>query len=154
MKIEIEPEALRACGEEPLWDYSSHIAEFVNDFVRESGSEYADFDMTGVIPALTRLTHAIDGSPRLPHVPLGDSSFHGDNCFQVPYSESSIPMPPLEDAVAILRWAKGSLPTDTKGEEAVAETSQNTKRIQRSRGFLGSCLSRSSPKSVEKCTLR
>lgn len=91
----VEPGALRACGEEPLWDYSVHISEFIRDFVTDRGSKYASTDTSGVILALMNLADVINGPPRVPGVPLGDPSHHEDRESHVPYTQSNIPMPPL-----------------------------------------------------------
>ena len=105
MDVKIDPESLHERGPEPFWNYSAHIAEFVRDFVNDS-RKYAHSGMGGIINSLANLAGVIDGSSGVAStIPSRETSSTED---QTLYPQK-IPMPPLEDAVTIMRWEKGSL---------------------------------------------
>lgn len=107
MKIKIEPDTLLACGEGPLWDYPAHITRFIREFVNESGfTPTGNPDVNGLLPALSNLNDMIDRPPRYPDVCVKCPQ-PVSNGTPTTQSGDNAPMPPLEDAVAILRWAKG-----------------------------------------------
>ncbi|KAG4261704.1 hypothetical protein FPRO04_08503 [Fusarium proliferatum] len=80
----------------PRWDYSAHIIDFVQSIIQDNGSVQADTEWSNTISSLKSLVNALKntqmtrGQQPKPHESL-----------------ESIPTPPLEAVVEILRWVKG-----------------------------------------------
>ncbi|KAF5621438.1 hypothetical protein F25303_12308 [Fusarium sp. NRRL 25303] len=79
----------------PRWDYSAHIIDFVQSIIQDNGSVQADTEWSSTISSLKSLVNALKntqmtrGQQPKPHE-----------------SPQSIPTPPLEAVVDILRWVK------------------------------------------------
>ncbi|KLP19697.1 uncharacterized protein LW94_4328 [Fusarium fujikuroi] len=79
----------------PRWDYSAHIIDFVQSIIQDNGSVQADTEWSSTISSLKSLVNALKntqmtrGQQPKPHESL-----------------ESIPTPPLEAVVEILRWVK------------------------------------------------
>ncbi|KAF5624584.1 hypothetical protein F52700_9753 [Fusarium sp. NRRL 52700] len=79
----------------PRWDYSAHIVDFVQSIIRDNDPVQSDTEWSSTISSLKSLVNALE-NPHMtpsqqskPHEPL-----------------ESIPTPPLEVIVDILRWVK------------------------------------------------
>ncbi|KAF4436610.1 hypothetical protein FACUT_6205 [Fusarium acutatum] len=79
----------------PRWDYSAHIIDFVQSIIRDNSSVQEDTEWSSTVSSLKSLVNALE-SPHMtrsqqpkPHEP-----------------PESIPTPPLEAIVKILRWVK------------------------------------------------
>ncbi|KAF5624074.1 uncharacterized protein FTJAE_10399 [Fusarium tjaetaba] len=79
----------------PRWDYSAHIIDFVQSIIRDNGSVQGDTEWSSTVSSLKSLADALENpditrsqQPK-PHEP-----------------PESIPTPPLEAIVQILRWVK------------------------------------------------
>lgn len=70
--------------------------------------------MSYTMPDLIKLANMIDAHPSPPNLTSGHSPSHEDSEILAAHSQGNIPMPPLEDTVAILRWAKGSASIDIR----------------------------------------
>ncbi|KAH7195492.1 hypothetical protein DER44DRAFT_814196 [Fusarium oxysporum] len=79
----------------PRWDYSAHIIDFVQSIIQDNGSVQADTEWSSTISSLKSLANALESTrmtrsqQKKPHEP-----------------PESIPKPPLEAIVEILRWVK------------------------------------------------
>lgn len=85
---------------EPEWDYSGHIVHFLKAVVNDSEAALSGTDQTALISSLKNLLNAVEShksalSVSLPKIKVGE--------------QLSSSMPPLDAAVAVLRWAKGQL---------------------------------------------
>ncbi|KAF5569539.1 hypothetical protein FPHYL_2067 [Fusarium phyllophilum] len=79
----------------PRWDYSAHIIDFVQSIIRDNGSVEADTEWSSAVSSLKSLVNALEN----PHVTRSQQP--------KPHEPSeSIPTPPLEAIVQILRWAR------------------------------------------------
>ncbi|KAF5258513.1 hypothetical protein FOXYS1_10904 [Fusarium oxysporum] len=79
----------------PRWDYSAHIIDFVQSIIQDNGSVQEDTEWSSTISSLKSLANALESTrmtrsqQKKPHEP-----------------PESIPKPPLEAIVEILRWVK------------------------------------------------
>lgn len=89
------------CGE-PLWDHSAHIIDFVKTVVEERDSKLVKNEENQIFSSLKSLLQTLENPTSTLHQSL--SGVKAAKC------TSNLPMPPLEAAVAVLRWAKGSVP--------------------------------------------
>ena len=98
-----EHQPISASGGEPLWDHSAHIIDFVIAVVEDIGSRDIGPEASEVLSSLRNLVQTLEG-----RAAARDLSFPGAKVVEY---QADPPMPPLEAVVAVLRWAKGSLPT-------------------------------------------
>lgn len=83
------------------WDYSGHIIDFIRAVVNDRDAELSSIEQNAIISSLKNLLNIVEGStpgPRL-SIPRINASKH----------QAEPSMPPLDAAVAVLRWAKGQL---------------------------------------------
>ncbi|KAF4336094.1 hypothetical protein FBEOM_10030 [Fusarium beomiforme] len=78
----------------PRWDYSAHIISFVQSIVQDNGSAQGDPEWGNTVDSLKSLSNAL--------VNTQTSRSHQTKHHEPP---ESIPTPPLEAVVKILRWA-------------------------------------------------
>ncbi|RFU31755.1 hypothetical protein B7463_g4585, partial [Scytalidium lignicola] len=83
---------------EPEWDYSGHIVDFIKAVVNDRDTELSGVEQNSVVSSLKNLLHAIEGNKPGPHlsIPRINAAKH----------QADSLMPPLDAAVAVLRWAK------------------------------------------------
>ncbi|KAF2117979.1 hypothetical protein BDV96DRAFT_406881 [Lophiotrema nucula] len=87
-----EYKSISASNGLPVWDYSSHLIDFVKAVLDERTSNDVAPETNGILLSLTKLVHALENPS------VARSS---------PVRAASTPsMPPLDAVVEVLRWAK------------------------------------------------
>ncbi|KAF5605611.1 hypothetical protein FPCIR_303 [Fusarium pseudocircinatum] len=79
----------------PRWDYSAHIIDFVQSIIWDNGSVRADTEWSSTVSSLKSLANALEH----PHMTRSQQPKPHE-------PPESIPTPPLEAIVRILRWVK------------------------------------------------
>ncbi|PNP56329.1 hypothetical protein FNYG_15364 [Fusarium nygamai] len=79
----------------PRWDYSAHIIDFVQSIIRDNGSVQGDTEWGSTVSSLKILVNALEN----PHMTRSQQPKPHE-------PPESIPTPPLEAVVQILRWVK------------------------------------------------
>ncbi|KAF5573737.1 hypothetical protein FPANT_12175 [Fusarium pseudoanthophilum] len=79
----------------PRWDYSAHIIDFVQSIIRDNGSVQGDTEWSSTVSSLKSLANALEN----PHITRSQQPKPHE-------PPESIPTPPLEAIVQILRWVK------------------------------------------------
>lgn len=86
-------------SDEALWDHPAHIIDFVKAVVEDIDSKDAGTEADEVITSLRKIVRALE------HSAMGSETPHAEP--EIVKDKSKILMPPLEAAVAVLRWARG-----------------------------------------------
>jgi len=108
----LEHESIHESGiEPPTWDHSAHIIDFVKGFVEDRVSRAVGSEANTVVSSLRSLLKSLE-SP----TDVRTSSFVEAKTAK---DQADPFMPPSEAAVAVLRWAKGSLLTMNKCQDLI-----------------------------------
>jgi hypothetical protein len=88
-------------GNEPhVWDHSAHIIDFVKAVVEGRGSEDVGSEARTVVSSLKNLVQALES-------PAAASGSLSSEAKATKHHAGPL-MPPVEAAIAVLRWTKGS----------------------------------------------
>ncbi|EWG56011.1 hypothetical protein FVEG_14103 [Fusarium verticillioides 7600] len=79
----------------PRWDYSAHIIDFVQSIIQDNGPVQGDIEWSNTVSSLKSLANALEN----PHITRSQQPKPHE-------PPESIPTPPLEAIVQILRWVK------------------------------------------------
>jgi hypothetical protein len=103
-KPPVENYTMPAPGDKPSsWSYSAHIVDLIRDVVNGESEGGDGPERSEVISSLRNLVQALEKPPHAQELSLSSSrATFADN------SDKPL-MPPLDAAVAILRWARGMI---------------------------------------------
>ncbi|KAG9495831.1 hypothetical protein J7337_012389 [Fusarium musae] len=79
----------------PRWDYSAHMIDFIQSIIQDNGPVQGDTEWSSTVSSLKSLANALEN----PHITRSQQPKPHE-------PPESIPTPPLEAIVQILRWVK------------------------------------------------
>ncbi|KAL2204508.1 hypothetical protein CC79DRAFT_1337049, partial [Sarocladium strictum] len=103
--MKTEPRVLGSTDGEPRSNYPTHFAEFIKSFINDRGRHASSY-IHRVITTLVDLIAETDDSSTDANLSSKDQAGQAEHDLVNPYRPANIPMPPSEDVIAILRWAR------------------------------------------------